>query len=116
MSRILDLRDSITRYEELEGETETLTEDEREEMTALESLFADLRGYGGDEQWRGDWYPLTLIREDYFTEAMREMVEDLGDLPNGTPPYIVVDWEAMADNLRADYSEVEYDGDTYLYR
>lgn len=85
-------------------------------MAALESLLDDLRGCGGDKQWRADWYPVTLIHEDYFTEAMRELVEDIGDLPNGAPPYLVIDWEATADNLRADYSEVEYDGETYLYR
>ena len=86
-----------------------------EERFILAGLLDALRGNGGDEHWRGDWYPITLIREDYFAEYARDLVDDCGELP-AIPSYVVIDWEATADNLRVDYSEVDVDGIAYLYR
>lgn len=89
---------------------------EAEELATLESLLGDMCGYGGDHQWEGDWYPGSLIRDSYFTEAMQELVSDIGDLPKDIPAYLVIDWDATATNLQADYSSVEYEGVTYWYR
>lgn len=88
--------------------------EEGEELAKLESLLSDLCGYGGDEQWEGNWYPVTLINEDYFEQAMDEMLEDIGDLPKNLPSYltITVDYDA----LKQDYSSVEFEGGTYWYR
>ncbi len=86
------------------------------ELQTLESLLSDLCGYGGDEQWEGDWYPVTLIARSYFVDYCKELVQDIGDLPNGIPSYIEIDWEKTADNLEADYSTVDFDGSEYLYR
>ena len=131
----IDIRDIIDRIEELEGEQESFvigapdgTEtpapdqwadenpDDATELATKSSLMSDLAGYGGDEQWRGDWYPITLIPEDEFTDYCKELVEDIGDLPRGMPGYLVIDWDATAKNLKVDYSEVEFEGETYLYR
>lgn len=87
-----------------------------EEFYKLNELLGDIKGNGGDEHWRGDWYPITLIRDSHFVDAMRELCEDIGDFPNGVPHYYVIDWEATARNLRMDYSAVEFDGVTYWYR
>lgn len=91
-----------------------LDDDEKEELEKLEELLSDLCGYGGDEQWNGDWYPLTLIRDSYFETAMDELLEDIGDMPKDIPSYlkITVDYAA----LQQDYSSVEFDGVTYWYR
>lgn len=91
-------------------------ESEHDEYVQLQGLLDELKGYGGDEQWRGDWYPITLIRDSHFTDAMQELCEDIGDFPDGIPSYYVIDWEATASNLRVDYSSVEFDGVTYWYR
>ena len=131
----IDIRDIIARIEELEGEQESFvigapdgTEtpapdqwadenpDDAAELATKSSLMSDLAGYGGDEQWRGNWYPITLIPEDEFTDYCKELVEDIGDLPRGMPGYLVIDWDATAKNLKVDYSEVEFEGETYLYR
>jgi antirestriction protein len=90
--------------------------DDAQEYATLKELLDDLRGNGGDEQWRGDWYPVTLIRDSHFTDAMQELCEDIGDFPNGVPDYYVIDWEATARNLRVDYSSTEFDGVTFWYR
>lgn len=125
----IDVRDIIARVEELRDEREASEipeneyggpndtwADEREELAKLEGVLGDLKGYGGDEQWEGDWYPITLIHERAFTDAMRELVQDIGDLPREIPNYLEIDWEKTAENLRADYSSVEIDNSTYWYR
>lgn len=90
--------------------------EEAKELATLESLLADIRGCGGDHQWHGDWYPVTLIHENYFVEAMKVLVQDVGDLPRDIPDYIEIDWDATAENLRTDYSSVDFDGQEYWYR
>jgi hypothetical protein len=126
---IIDVRDVIARVEELrehrynadeEDESKVgtsasnLSDDEAEELEKLEELLSELCGYGGDERWEGDWYPVTLIKDSYFEEYMDDMLEDCGDLPKNIPAYlkIVVDY----DMLKQDYSEVDFEGNTYYYR
>jgi len=126
---IIDVRDITDRVEELREARDDWTEcsgdddkwaethrDDAAELAALESMLDDIRGYGGDHQWEGDWYPITLIRDSYFTEYAQELVTDIGDIPREIPSYIEIDWEATATNIRADYSDVEFDGATYWYR
>lgn len=108
---IIDTRDLIERIEELEGEAI-----DTEELQFLSSIMDELEGYGGDEKWRGSWYPITLIHEDYFVDAMKELLEDIGDIPRPFPHYIAIDWEATANNLRLDYSGIEIEGHTYWFR
>lgn len=86
------------------------------ELVILTKALEEMCGYGGDHQWGGDWYPGDLIAESAFTEAMEEQTKDIGDLPREMPSYLVIDWEATAKNLRVDYSEIEIDGNTFLYR
>lgn len=121
----IDSRDVIARIEELEQERDTAItyaeaaaafaeSDEGEELTSLSALMEQCKGMGGDEEWRGDWYPVTLIRDDYFAQAMDELCEDIGDIPKDLPCYlsIVIDYEA----LQRDYSAVDFDGVTYWVR
>lgn len=93
-----------------------LSDDEKAELKELEALLADLEGNGGDHQWEGNWYPAYLIRESNFVDAMKELCDDIGDIPKELPSYVVIDWEATAKNLRVDYSEQDIDGVTFLYR
>ena len=125
----IDVRDIIARVEELREEREQSDiapeayggpdddwQEERAELANLESVLSDLRGNGGDEQFEGDRYPVTLIRDSYFVDVMQELVSDIGDLPRNITAYLAIDWDATADNLRADYSSTEIDGVTYWYR
>lgn len=139
---ILDIRDIIEQFETLESEIVTKFneqsheatdsdddlfkawlhqnrhEDEQsEEFSILLSLLEDLKGYGGDEQWRGDWYPLTLIRDSYFEKYAQELAEDIGAIDrNAHWPNNCIDWERASRELEIDYTTVEFDGVTYLYR
>jgi hypothetical protein len=58
----------------------------------------------------------TLYAAGFFVEAMKEYVEDIGDLPSELPSYVVIDWEATAAGLREGYSSVYLDGNEYLIR
>ena len=49
-------------------------------------------------------------------DESRELVSDIGDMPREIPPYIEIDWEATAENIRADYMSVDFDGVTYYVR
>ena len=64
-----------------------------------------------------DWdYGATLIPESDWEEYVEDLVKDCGYISNDVPWWIVIDWSATADNVAADYSTVDYDGDTYYYR
>lgn len=90
--------------------------DDAVEYLQLCKIIDELCGNGGDEQWRGEWFPVTLIRDSYFVDAMIELLEDCGVIPRDIPGYLEIDWEKTADNLRVDYSSVDIDGATYWYR
>lgn len=134
-SDIIDVRDIIARVEELREEREVLlydveNEDDKEkaiatlkdwntdngsELQTLENLLSDLCDNGCDEQWEGNWYPVTLIREGYFEESMDEMIADCyPDLSNALPCFVTVtlDYEM----LKQDYTECEFEGEIYYYR
>lgn len=139
-SDIIDVRDIIARVEELREELTSVKDEVSEEceemglnewclsvdknthpfgsaieeLQTLEDFLGELRGYGGDEQWEGNWYPVTLIHENYFETSMDEMVADCYELPKDIPSFmtLTIDYDA----LKQDYSEVEFEGDTYYYR
>jgi hypothetical protein len=114
---VIDVRDIIARVEELEPQVDAIGEGEHiAEWNMLTRILHELKGYGGDEQWRGDWYPITLIGEHYFTEYAQDLLADCGELPRDLPHYIEIDWQATARNIRIDYSPVDIDGVTYWYR
>jgi hypothetical protein len=58
----------------------------------------------------------TLIEEDDFEEFVEQDLEDCGYISKDFPTWIEINWEATANNVRQDYSEVEFRGNTYLYR
>ena len=115
---IIDVRDIIELFEELEAEMPDDDADVKNwprlhEWMAVGALLSDLCGNGGDEQWRGDWYPVTLIRDSYFGQAMDEMVADCYALPE-LPSFMTVTLDYVA--LQMDYTSTEIDGVTYWYR
>lgn len=115
----LDTRDLIEEFEglEIEVENETIDEDDAERYAALKCLLDDLKGCGGDEEWRGDWYPGTLIDVDDFEDYAQELAEECGMVNESASwPNNCIDWELAARELAYDYSTVDFDGDTYYYR
>lgn len=142
----IDSRDIIERIEELEAERDSFTgpcttciesgerkgepcpecdgTGEREDATAWAVVnpedaaeLATLSKLAEDAEGAADWtYGETLIRDDYFTKYVREMLEDCGEIPRDLPHYIAIDWHKTADNVRCDYFPVDFDGVTYWIR
>ena len=88
-------------------------EDELKEIEEIDTLEDEINCYTGDNFDDGVY----LIDEDDFEEYCEELVEDIEDI-GGLPSYISnnIDWEGVAEDLKVDYSEVEFRDTTYLYR
>ena len=113
---LIDIRNVIERYEALEEIAER-DEEEADEFKRLGDLIEDCEGKGGDEQWRGDWYPVTLIRDSYFKDYAQELAEDIGAIKDDAQwPATCIDWDEAARQLQQDYTTVEFDGVTYWTR
>lgn len=116
IERVKELETSIQDYENEDGDLDLHDEhiSQKDELEELRGVLSELAGYGGDEQFEGDWYPSTLIHDSYFETAMDELLEDIGDIPRDLPCYltITVDYDA----LQQDYSSVDIGSETYWYR
>lgn len=107
----IDSREVIARIEFLLNE-EDISPEEEEELTALQSLQAEVSDYAADWQ-----YGETLIRDSYFEDYARELAEDIGAIdPDAGWPNSYIDWERAAEALQMDYTSVEFDGVTYWIR
>jgi len=92
-------------------------QDAARELLTLTALLDDCKGNGGDEQWQGDWYPVTLIRDSYFRDYAEELADDIGAINRDALwPCNCIDWDETADQLKQDYTTVEFDGVTYWVR
>jgi hypothetical protein len=58
-----------------------------------------------------------LIADSYFKDYARDLAEDVGAVnADARWPNNHIDWEAASDELRVEYTDVEFDGASYLYR
>jgi hypothetical protein len=139
-SEILDSRDIIERLEELKEHFEALHEQETEEgktalsfdewFKALPSDCDDLEEYkelcnlqSECEDYAADWlHGAQLIREDYFTDYIEELIKDCYPIPKEIDsdawPYrhITIDYEAAAEEAKQDYTYVTFMDYDYFIR
>lgn len=115
-------RDVITDIEELRARIEELTEDKpvsEYDQVELSQAYIDLQSLealaGQASRYSEDGEDaVVLIRDDYFTEYAREFADDIGDASETTRwPFRHIDWKAAADDLKQDYTAVDFDGVTY---
>ena len=117
---VIDSRDVIARLEELRDERDSAESpeawaeenaDDAEELKALEALAEEGEGCA-------DWtHGAGLIRESYFEDYARELAEDIGAIGRDMQwPLHCIDWEKAADELKMDYTTVDFDGVTYYVR
>lgn len=110
---IIDSRDVIERIAELEAEGAEQDTDEGDEYEMLKELDDDGRNDFGEE-WK---YGVILIHEDYFVEYAKQLAEDVGAIDREAAwPACHIDWDAAADSLKMDYSEVSVGGEWYWGR
>ncbi len=114
----------IEDFEELEAylddeASKGLTEEEREDF--FEYMADEYNAIREIDELEEEIYSrefengIHLIEEDVFEDYVEEFVKDCGYIPKDLPSWIEIDWETTADNMRNDYSEVEFRGETYLY-
>ena len=106
-----DFEDILFEEEEIQSWKEYWL-DEIEEITDIEKLEDEVNDYAGDNFEDGVY----LIVEDDFEDFVEQDLEDCGYIPKDFPTWIEIDWEATANNVRQDYTEVEFRGTTYLFR
>lgn len=120
IARVLELRDERDGYNEKMGSPDAwdgVPDGEPEELVMLEGILSELAGYGGDEEFEGDGYPVHLIAESYFQEYAQELAEDCGMVDTSARwPMNCIDWEQAARELQMDYGSIEIRGSTYWYR
>lgn len=93
---------------EVESAKVDFGDEEIEELEELETLESEISGFMHGE---------TMIPERDFEDYARQFAEDIGAIPDDARwPCTCINWTEAADELRMDYSEVEYQGDTYLVR
>ena len=112
-----DLEDAVNDAEDDEAKAEAEAalaewdEDHGEEYEALKAFCEEA------EQYCDDWsHGVQLILDEHWTEYAEQLTEDLGAIPRGLPEWVVIDWEATAENLKADYTAVEWGAYTYWVR
>lgn len=97
--------------ENAQAELDAWDDEHGEEYAALEEFCNEA------EQYCSDWHHgATLILDEHWADYAQQLVEDVGDIPRNMPTYVVIDWEATADNLKADYTAVEWGAYTYWVR
>jgi len=86
-------------------------EENGREFDDLDGLDSEVGGLGG----LADNEPI-LVNDSHFAEYAEELCEDCGYISSGFPSWIEIDWEATADNLKADYASADLGGETFWYR
>lgn len=125
---VLDSRDIIERIDELIAEFTDATDTDPEPYMSEDDwafgLNADdaaelvaLIEFRDDADGVSDWeYGAIFVHEDYFTDYVRELAEDIGAVSRENADWIVIDWEATAENVQVDYADFEFRGATYWVR
>lgn len=111
-STVIDSRDVIERIEALRLNDANLDDDEREELERLVRLDAYGRAYFSD--WE---YGTILVIDSYFVEYAKELAYDIGAVnTHASWPNNHIDWSSAAEDLKQDYTAVEYGDTTYWGR
>jgi hypothetical protein len=114
MDEELEEFEEVTDYAEIDVENTEFSEmfyDEIEHLGEMLKFQEDLE-YSNSEYEHG----VTIIHEKYFLEYAIDDLEQSGYISKDMPGWIVIDYEATADNMKSDYSEVKFDGSTYFVR
>ena len=61
---------------------------------------------------------MNLVEEDDFEDYCEEELEQCGYFDKDFPQWIKnnINWEGIASDMKQNYSEIDYQGTTYLYR
>ena len=108
MSDIIDSRDLLE-------ELETLDEEDSYDKERIE-MIDDLKEEVGKDNFE---MGVTFIRENYWVQYCEDLAYDCGYMDrqdNNNPLHYHIDWQGWADAVEMDYSQIDFDGDTYYWR
>ena len=106
MSDIFDSRDLLDELKTLDKE------DDEERIKEIKDLIEEV---GEDNFDMG----VAFIRENYWVQYCEDMSYDFGYLDrqdDSNPLHYHIDWQGWADAVEMDYSQTDFDGDTYYWR
>ena len=106
-------------FDEIDEASENIDEDERDNFkTYWEDEYQHIEAINEiEDEVGGEFeYGCTLIEEDDFEDYVRELLVDRGYISKDLPTWMEIDWEATAENVKKDYSELEYKGETCYFR
>lgn len=110
-----DEHDTELEYDDIEWD-DWDSKDWYKELEYIEALieFVEDCDFKSSELQHGE----TIIHETYFTEYCEDFVKDVGYLPNDLPWWIEsnIDWDGVADEMKQDYSEVNWGNEIYFIR
>jgi hypothetical protein len=98
-------------YEEGEEPIDEFTGEWIDELNSIREI-DELEPEVGNEFQHG----CTLIPIEEFEDYCRDLLEECGYIPKDFPSWIVINYDETADNMKVDYTEVEFRGETYLFR
>ncbi|MAX51511.1 MAG: hypothetical protein CMH22_05985 [Methylophaga sp.] len=110
----LEIPDSFDEIEFLNEESFIVTcSDLIEEYEDIEDFCEELENNSSDFK-----YGESIIHESYFEEYCEDFCRDCGYIADNTPAIIEnnIDWAGIAEDMKIDYAEVEYNGETYYIR
>lgn len=85
---------------------------EGEELVMLKAVAEEGENYADD--WN---HGVALIRDSYFRTYAEELADDLGVVSRDLEwPLTCIDWRRAAEELKEDYTAIEFDGVTYWVR
>jgi hypothetical protein len=119
---MLDIDEVLERKSELEDilndidEQYTVDEqaDAQEELDEIENFESEL----GISLTIASQNGVTFIAEHDFTEYAEELASDIGAVGVNSYEWPInhIDWDSAAEELKMDYSEVDWQGTAYLFR
>ena len=111
---VLKTADVITVFLHLDS-TKDRDEETESDLEQLDELLMELAKLGGPYHWRGDSFPQELISDHYFTDYARDVAEDQvsATVDFDDWPFDMINWDDAAELLQDDYTEIEFNGDTY---
>ena len=129
----IDGRDVATRIEELESERDDYQEDnELDDYPGWETAEEDSLWYKWDlseegfelhqleDFAEGYWTDIgeatSIIRDTYFEEYAEDFAYGIGEVERESSIAFYICWESYADDMKSDYSELDFDGVAYQAR
>lgn len=114
VSQMEDIKDEIVASSD-DDDIESLEQDQSYIMDEFDEEEYEILYQMRDEipEWE---HGNILVSDDEWTDYVKDLLKDTGEIPSYLPSYIIIDWDATAYQIQQDYSCIDYEGEIYWYR